>query len=213
MCRLSGDGGSLDNAAFMRACREGGSAIESALRALDRSFFAVLYRDGMRALKDHDSACEVVQETFIKVWRRCATFRGESDLLPWIKTILRNTVLARLRKPAREVPLDEDPLLTTEVARRLVELSSENPTPEGLAGQEQLAALFRVGWERFQELDPHHAHVMAWVVEDGLSIEDLSQILGRTPGATREFVSQCRKRARAHLAEWYALAVNRPSGP
>jgi RNA polymerase sigma factor (sigma-70 family) len=209
-CRRSAGGEWLDKATFMRACREGGAAIESALRDLDRSFFPVLYRDGLRALGDHDSACDVVQETFIKVWRRCATFRGESELLPWIKTILRNTMLARLRKPLREVPLDEDPHLTTEVARRLVELSSEgNPTPERMASEQELAELFRVGWARFQELDPHHAHVMAWVVEDGLSIDDLAQLLGRTPGATREFVSQCRKRARTHLAAWYALAVDR----
>ena len=30
-------------------------------------------------------------------------------------------------------------------------------------------------------------------------------LLERTPGATREFVSQCRKRARRYYAEWYAL--------
>ena len=47
---------------------------------------------------------------------------------------------------------------------------------------------------------------MAWVVEDGLSIEDIAQLLERTPGATREFVSQCRKRARVYLAGWYRIA-------
>jgi RNA polymerase sigma-70 factor (ECF subfamily) len=54
--------------------------------------------------------------------------------------------------------------------------------------------------------DPVHANVMVWVVEDGLRNEDIAELLGRTPGATREFVSQCRKRARLYLAEWYALA-------
>jgi hypothetical protein len=28
------------------------------------------------------------RKTFIKVWQRCATFRGDSELLPWIKAIL-----------------------------------------------------------------------------------------------------------------------------
>ena len=32
------------------------------------------------------------------------------------------------------------------------------------------------------------------------------RMLERTPGATREFISQCRKRARTYLAEWHALA-------
>ena len=47
---------------------------------------------------------------------------------------------------------------------------------------------------------------MAWIVEDGLDHAQIGELLGRTPGATREFISQCRKRARLHLAEWYELA-------
>ena len=46
---------------------------------------------------------------------------------------------------------------------------------------------------------------MTWIVEDGLSNDDIAQLLDRTPGATREFISQCRKRARVYLAEWYAI--------
>jgi hypothetical protein len=42
-----------------------------------------------------------------------------------------------------------------------------------------------------------------------LNNEQIAAILGRTPGATREFVSQCRKKARVYLAEWYALASAR----
>ena len=45
---------------------------------------------------------------------------------------------------------------------------------------------------------------MTWIVEDGLTNEQISELLDRTPGATREFISQCRKRARFYLAEWYA---------
>ena len=58
-----------------------------------------------------------------------------------------------------------------------------------------------------------HANVLAWVVEDGLSMDDIAGLLDRTPGATREFVSQCRKRARIHLADWYALAIDRKDSP
>lgn len=84
-----------------------------------------------------------------------------------------------------------------------------NSAPDQIAGRREQAEYFRKGWARFQQDDPLHANVMAWVVEDGLSIEDIAQLLGRTPGATREFVSQCRKRARVYLADWYWLAFER----
>ena len=191
----------------MRACREGGDAIEQALRALDRTFYAPLFTDCLRVLHDAEAARDLVQETFIKVWRRCASFRGQSDLLPWIRSILRNGALDRLRRAPREVALDSDDGVSEETERRIVELSSRQvPTPDDEARRQQLAECFARCWQRFESAAPEHAAVMTWIVEDGLSNEEISELLGRTPGATREFISQCRKRARRHFAEWYELA-------
>lgn len=185
----------------MRACREGGEAIEVALRSLDRSFYAVLYRDGVRSLRDADAARDLVQETFIKVWSRCATFQGDSELLPWIRSILRHAILDRLRRPDRDVPLDNaDSLLGT------VE-------PEDRLHRGQLDACFKRCWKNFEEASPEHAAVMTWIVEDGMSNDEIGRLLERTPGATREFISQCRKRARVHLAEWYELATGERFAP
>ena len=203
----------LDKTLFMRACREGGAAIEQALRQLDRAFFAILYRDGIRSLRDPDAARDLVQETFIKVWRRCASYRGDSELLRWIKVILRHGAIERLRQTVREVPMEDREGLTEDASRKVYELSAElNPTPEELTRRAEYEVQFRSGWKRFHEEDPLHAGVMTWIVEDGLSNDDIAQLLDRTPGATREFISQCRKRARRYLADWYALAADQ-GGP
>src|SRR5262245_22921196 len=188
----------------MHACREGGSAIEGALRALDRSFFATLHRECYRAVRDADTAHDLVQETFIKVWQRCATFRGESELIPWVRSILRHAILEHLRGRAREVPMDDEEGTTREVERQ-VALSSEEPVDPVRRGE--LDACFARCWKRFEHAAPAHATALAWIVEDGLTNEQVAELLGRTPGATREFISQCRKKARLHLAEWYALAA------
>jgi RNA polymerase sigma-70 factor, ECF subfamily len=198
----------LDKNEFMRACREGGAAIEKALRALDRSFFAPLYARSLRSLRDAELARDVVQETFIKVWSRCATFQGDSELLPWMEAILRHGILDRLRRPDREVPFDEGEDMSAELAERLADLSrSEVPTPDDDARRVELAECFQRCWTRFERAAPAHATVIAWIVEDGLHNEDIAALLERSPGATREFISQCRKRARMHLSEWYELAL------
>ena len=72
----------------MRACRDGGSGLEQAMRTLDREHFAVLYRESRRTVRDAAAARDLVQETFIKVWQRCAGFHGSSGLLPWWRAIL-----------------------------------------------------------------------------------------------------------------------------
>jgi len=134
--------------------------------------------------------------------------------LPWIRSILRHGALASLRRPVREIALDADDTITADTSRRLWELSVEgNPSPEQLAHQNEQAVHFQRGWRRFQQEDPLHASVMTWIVEDGLSTEDIAQLLDRTPGATREFISQCRKHARRYLKDWYALATDLGGSP
>jgi RNA polymerase sigma-70 factor (ECF subfamily) len=197
----------LDKNAFMRACREGGDAIEMALRALDRSYFAVLFRDSMKVLREPEAARDLVQETFIKVWRRCATFRAQSELLPWIRAILRHALLDRLRRTEPEVPIEADAEVSEQIEQRIAELSAEQVAkPDDEERRRQLAECFARCWRSFETSSPAHAAVMSWIVQDGLNNEEIAQLLGRSPGATREFISQCRKRARRHFVEWYELA-------
>ena len=190
----------------MRACREGGGEIEGALRALDRSCFALLFRECLRSVRVADTARDLVQDTFIKVWQRCATFRGESELVPWVRSILRHAILDHLRGRTQEVAMEDENGTVREVERMIAEGSGE---PEDPVRRRELDACFARCWKRFEEQAPAHAAAMSWIVEDGLSNERIAEMLGRTPGATREFLSQCRKKARVHLAEWYALASPR----
>jgi len=194
----------------MRACREGGAAIEQALRRLDRDFFAVLYSRALRLLRSADAARDLVQDTFIKVWQRCSTYHGDSELLPWIEAILRRGALDLFRRQGREVPLDEGQGMNAELIARVAELSqSEIATPDDDLRRAQLADCFQRCWAEFERAAPSHAAVISWIAADGLSHEEIATLLERSPGATREFISQCRKRARVHLAEWYALAFGK----
>jgi len=202
-------GGYLDKLIFMEACREGGKRIEGALRSLDRAYFGLLHRDCLRALRDADAAHDLVQETFIKVWQRCASFRGESELLPWVRSILRRAILDKLRQPNREVPLEHEAGMSPDALERVAELSVEQvPLAEDPLRKRQLAECFERCWENFLRASPEHALVISWIAEDDMTHQQIAALLGRTPGATREFISQCRKRARVYLAEWYSLAFS-----
>ncbi len=194
----------------MRACRDGGRALEQAIRTLDREHFAMLYRESRRTVRDAAAARDLVQETFIKVWQRCASFHGNSELLPWLRAILRHTMLDSFRRNDRAVSLD-DAVLTAEIELKIVELSARAvPTPLDDAQARQQREVFQRCWAAFERECPTHAAVIAWIGEDGLDNDEIAQLLGRTPGATREFISQCRKKARVYLAEWYQLAFGVP---
>ena len=194
----------MKNSEFIAACRDGGRAIEHALRELDRAYFVLLLRECRRVVRDAEAARDVVQEAFIKVWRRCATFRGDADLLAWIRVVLRRSILDHFRShAAREVPSGSAEELIDETG---LPLHLEAAGPEEQARGVEAAACFARCWERFAAACPAHAAVISWIAEDGLDHEQIATLLERSPGATREYISQCRKRARGYLAEWYELA-------
>lgn len=198
---------------FTQACRDGGRQIEAWLRIVDREHGARFYREAAAALRSWHAAEDVVQEAMVKVWQRCASFRGPGDPLAWIHSIVRHTLLDALRQRRPEQPLDgDDGELSPPVAAAVVQLSRQQvATPDQQLTEQQIEAAFRQGFDRFSRAHPEHATVLRWVVEDGLDNSAVEQLLGRSPGATREFISQCRKKARPYLAAWYDLAGAAPS--
>jgi len=204
----------LNAHSFMQACREGGRLIESWLRVFDRQHGAMLYREAAAALRSWHAAEDVVQEGMVKVWQRCATFKGPNDPLAWIRQIVRNTLIDAVRARPPEQPLhDDDGELTQEAQSAVNRLSASIATPDEALRSHEVERVFRRCFDRFAAAHPEHALVLRWVVEDGLDNAAVEQLLDRTPGATREFISQCRKKARPFFADWYALvspAADRP---
>jgi len=197
----------LSAQSFTQACREGGRQIEAWLRIVDREHGARFYREAATALRSWHAAEDVVQDAMVKVWQRCATFRGNSDPLAWIHSVVRNTLLDALRQRRPEQPLqDDEGELTAPAQDAVLALSVQAvATPEQRLAEQQVEAVFRRCFDRFHADHPEHATVLRWVVEDGLDNHAVELLLGRSPGATREFISQCRKKARAYFADWHAL--------
>ena len=207
----------LSAQSFSQACREGGSQIEAWLRVVDREHGARFYREAAAALRNWQAAEDVVQEAMVKVWQRCATFRGPGEPVAWIHQIVRHTLLDALRQrktqaPREEALHDEDGQLTPQAQAAVQSLSSAGvSTPESALAEHQVEAVFRRCFEQFAAAHPEQATVLRWVVEDGLDNAAIEALLERSPGATREFISQCRKKARPFFADWYALVS--PAGP
>lgn len=199
----------LSAQSFTQACRDGGRHIEHWLRVVDREHGARFYREAAAALRSWQAAEDVVQDAMVKVWQRCATFHGAGDPLAWIHQVVRNTLLdaLRQRRPMQELSTLSDDDTPPELQAELAEIARQhNHTPEQQVSEKQREAVFRACFAAFARAHPEHATVLRWVVEDGLDNAEVQALLGRSAGATREFISQCRKKARPYFAPWYELA-------
>lgn len=62
----------------------------------------------MRIVRDRALAEDVVQDVFIRVWEKAATFDPDrGDARGWLFTVLRYRALSVVRRRAMEVPLDD----------------------------------------------------------------------------------------------------------
>lgn len=82
---------------LMRQVRSGRTA---ALATLFERHHARLYRYCLRMTGNRSSAEDLVQETFMKMLKYKATFKDDSELVPWMFGIGRNACLAHLRRTA-----------------------------------------------------------------------------------------------------------------
>ena len=136
----------------------------------------------MKSGINKEDARDLVQEfTIDKLHMQSDSIKDIEFARTWMYQVLRNMIndKGRILKKNREVPFDED--RDQSQAPKILE---ENQTRSGCV-QEQLA--------KFREAEPKRAEVMGFII-DGLSPEEIGRIIDRSYGATREFMSQCRKK-------------------
>jgi len=82
-----------------------------AMEALYDRYSAVAFTIAMRVLRDESAAEDAVQDAFLSVWRRAASYRPERGTLrAWLCTIVRNRAIDMIRgdngRTRYELPLD-----------------------------------------------------------------------------------------------------------
>lgn len=143
------------------------------------------------------NACEaddLVQETFVKVVRHIHTHQQESSIQAWIWTVARNclTDFYRYKGSHPTSHLDEDGWSALEQTSPDLRV---NPTSS--AG-ENIEDCIRLQFATFSKAYPEAAYALNLQM-DGQDVRYIANILHRTEGATRQFLSQCRKKIESFL--------------
>jgi RNA polymerase sigma factor (sigma-70 family) len=164
-----------------------GEGITELYKAYRRAFMAYFQRNSM----DPAQAEDLLQEVFINVARRATDFRAESLVSTWLWTIARNKLIDHTRVNRPEVNLDEDGWAAVE--NSLAHNAMDETSHHNL--DDCVSKAFQV----FANQAPDRAEALRRLSLDGWSIEQVAEFIGRTPGATREYLSQCRKKFKSFL--------------
>jgi RNA polymerase sigma-70 factor (ECF subfamily) len=196
------------------AAAKGGDArsFQSLVVAHQARLFSVAY--GM--LRDRDEAMDVVQDAFIKAYRKLPEFEGTAAFSTWLYRIAVNLCIDRKRAEARRRKtdlddaatrnLDDDPLYAeAEYAPRM---SGHNPLRN--TADKQLGA--QIGQAMAQLSEDHRAIVLLREVE-GMSYEEIALTLGVPKGTVMSRLFHARKNLQRVLRPLLGLAEGiGPSG-
>jgi len=128
--------------------------------------------------RDRHASEELSQETMVIVWEKAQNFDEKARASSWIFGIGYRKYLEWQRKHARS-----QKLFQTE-AERDVEVLPERPGT-GVSGQLGQEALMEHIRQALKELSEEHRLVMEMTFQQGLSYEEISQILGIKPGTVK----------------------------
>jgi len=86
---------------------------ETAFRKLMADYKERLYWHIRNVVKSHDDADDVLQNTFIKIYRYIDKFKGDSKLYTWMYRIATNEALTFLSKQAKRKSITDEELQTS----------------------------------------------------------------------------------------------------
>jgi len=185
-----------------------------ALRAGDRAEFArlvetysaAIYRLAIKMLENTQDAEDILQETFIKAFRHLNTFDGRSSLSTWLYRIATNEALMTLRRRKVNLVSLDEPDETLEQEQEPLQIVDWCCMPE----EELMSAEARQYLDRaIDELSPNLRVVFILRDMEGLSTQEVAEILSLSETAVKTRLSRARLRLRELLSEYYGEKMAR----
>lgn len=158
---------------LINGCLKGDRRIQEELY---RRFSPKMYAVCLRYAGNAEEAQDILQEGFIKVFKKLDSFRSEGSFEGWIRRIFVNTAIEHFRRKRYLMPVTE----------------KEENTIEGkyLSVLDNLAAADIMAL--VQELSPGYRTVFNMYVIEGYSHKEIGDILGISEGTSKSQLSRAK---------------------
>jgi len=168
-----------------------------AFRVLVERHSRRLFRLAYRMMGNEHDAEEVVQDAFLRAYRRLDQFESRANFGTWLYRICANCALDQRRKLRGESQrVEPPPPEDSESQDPLDVVPSAEPGPERLALSGEMGAQVQAAMDSLSAMER-----MAFVLRhvEGLGIEEIAQALGLNQGATKNSIFRAVQKLRRHL--------------
>ena len=153
--------------------------------ALFKQFYGKMMVVCMRYMTDRDTAQEVLQEAFLKVFDKLDVFDFKGSLEGWIRRIVANTAIDALRKAKRNPFLSDQDTDFKQAGR------------DELVEREELDTIdlkAEIAMEAISKLSPAYRTVFNLFVLEDCSHKEIAELLGCALGTVKSRIWRARER-------------------
>ncbi|MEW5766907.1 MAG: sigma-70 family RNA polymerase sigma factor [bacterium] len=174
----------------------------SAFSELVRRYETRIYSLAYNMMGSFEEAEDVLQETFLRVYKSLDGFRGEAGFSTWLYRIATNVCLGRLRKKEPQVSASLDELIATEEGEvpRQIEDWSKNPE-EVFLSKEFKSVLSQT----ITDLPEGYREVLVLRDIEDLKTQEVARILHLSIPAVKSRLHRARLFLREKLSRYFSL--------
>ena len=186
----------VEEVELVRRARKGDlAAYDDLVRRYQERIYATIYH--MTA--NHEDANDLAQEAFIKAFQALRSFKGGSSFYTWVYRIAVNKTINFLKQRKNKAQMSLDDLdLNAEHDPDLVALISDK-TPRREVNLAELQEKLNAAMQKLSE--PHRLVVTLHDVQ-GLSHEEIAEIMGCNIGTVRSRLFYARQQLQAYLSDY-----------
>ncbi len=158
---------------LINGCKEGNRRMQEEMY---RRFSPRMYAVCLRYAGNAEEAEDILQEGFIKVYKKLDSFRGDGSFEGWVRRIFVNTAIEHFRRKRDLQPV-------TEREENTIEGKSLSAL-DGLAEKDVLALI--------KELSPGYRTVFNMYVVEGYTHKEIADMLGISEGTSKSQLSRAK---------------------
>lgn len=176
-------------------CKAGDRA---AMRKLYERYYSPMLGVCLRYAANYADAEDYVQDGFIKVFNDIHTYKGKGSLEGWIRRVIINSVLMKLRKMKKEYAHDDMETAMDEAAEEPMSSSNEENSEIDILdfSQQEVIGIVQTLPEGFRK-------VLNLYVIDGYKHREIAKMLDISVGTSKSQLNRARKLMKQKLTEYY----------
>ena len=186
----------VDEQLLVKRARQGDlAAYDELVRRYQERIYATVYH----MTSNHEDANDLAQEAFIKAFQALKSFKGGSSFYTWVYRIAVNKTINFLKQRRNKAQISLNDLdFTAEHDPELVALISEK-TPRREINLSELQERLNMAMQKLSE--PHRLVVTLHDVQ-GLSHEEIAEIMDCNIGTVRSRLFYARQQLQAYLSDY-----------